>query len=168
MKFKVLSRAEFENFISKEKYIAISISDPDSEPVESQKDYTAILSLQFHDVDHRIKKQKDCKLCNGTGKSPLFPDINGGHCYACTDKMDIKIFDETYAEQILDFINAYKDIVDLIVVHCEAGISRSSATAAALSLILNGEDQFFYDHYLPNALVYRKIINVAVKRGYFK
>ena len=82
--------------------------------------------------------------------------------------MDIKIFDETYAEQILDFVDSYRDNIDLIVVHCEAGISRSSATAGALSLILNKTDQYFFDNYLPNALVYRKIINVAVKRGLFK
>lgn len=168
MKFKVMSRDMIEGFVTEEKHIIISITDPNSEKVRIKSKPIDILSLQFHDVDHRIKKQKDCKLCKGTGKSELFPDINGGHCYACTDKMDIKIFDETYAEQILDFVNAYKDTVDLITVNCEAGISRSSATAAALSLILNGEDQFFYDHYLPNALIYRKIINVAVKRGVFK
>jgi len=168
MKFKVLSRDTMEDFTTEENHIIISISDPNSEKVNIKSKPLAIISLQFHDVDHRIKKQKDCLQCGGTGKSDLFPDINGGHCYACTDKMELKIFDETYAAQILDFVAAFKDTVELIVVHCEAGISRSSATAGALSLILNCEDQYFFDHYLPNALVYRKILTVAMQRGYFQ
>ena len=127
-----------------------------------------MLSLQFHDVDHRIRKQKDCKMCGGTGKSELFPDVNGGHCYACTDKMDIKVFDDSHADKILEFVSTYALDIDLIVVHCEAGISRSAGCAAALSLIYNKEDQYYFDNYLPNMLVYRKIINRAVYHGYFE
>ena len=168
MRIKVLSREMFEKFIPEEIAIAISITDPNSEKVKPNKTFLDILSLQFHDVDHRIKKQKDCKSCDGTGKSKLFPDINGGHCYACTNKMDIKVFDESYAEKILEFVSTYALEVDLIVVHCEAGISRSAGTASALSLIYNGEDQYYFDHYLPNMLVYRKILNVAIKKGFFK
>lgn len=168
MKFKVLSRAEMENFTTDEKHIIISISDPNSEKVKIKSKPIDILSLQFHDVDHRIKKQKDCKECGGTGMSKIFPNINDGYCYACTDKMDIKIFDEDTAEILLNFVSTYDLDVDLIIVNCEAGISRSSATVAALSLIYNREDQYYFDNYLPNMLVYRKIINVAVKNGLFR
>ena len=164
MKFKVLSRDAFNDFSSDEKFIAISITDPGSEKIKigGWRNFVDILPIQFHDVDHRIRKQKDCKMCNGTGKSDLFPDVNGGHCYACTDKMDIKLFDESYANKILEFVSTYALDVDLIVVHCEAGISRSAGCAAALSLIYNKEDQYYFDNYLPNMLVYRKIINRAV------
>ena len=65
MKIKVLSRAEFETFTSKEEYIAISITDPDSKPVifnGNDDNLQSVLSLQFHDVDKRIKNRKDCKL----------------------------------------------------------------------------------------------------------
>jgi len=167
MKIKVLSRQIFEEFESNEPFIAISITDPGSEDATPINPPQAILRLKFHDVDHRIKKQEDCKLCDGTGKSKLFPDILGGHCYACTNKIDIKVFDESYAEQILEFVSTYALDVGLIVVHCEVGISRSAGVASALSLIYNGEDQYYFDHYLPNMLVYRKIINMAVKKGFF-
>ena len=167
MKIKVFSREAFEEFIPSEPFIAISITDPNSEVVQPQNPPQAILSLEFHDVDHRLRNQKDCKLCDGTGKSKLFPDVNGGHCYACTDKMDIILFDEKDADSILEFVSTYASDIDLIVVHCEAGISRSAGTASALSLIYNGEDQYYFDHYLPNMLVYRKIINMAVKKGFF-
>jgi len=163
MRIKVLSRQEFEDFTSEEKYIAISITDPNSESVESQNKHKAMLSLQFHDIDHRLRKQEDCKLCDNTGISKLFPDINGGHCYACTNKMDIILFDAKMAEQILDFVGCFKDKVDMIVVHCEAGISRSAGCASALSLILNKTDQYYFDHYLPNMLVYRIILNAHMK-----
>ena len=158
MKIKVLSRELFEEFKSDENYIVISITDPNSEPVESQKDYFAMLSLQFHDIDKRVKRE-DCKLCGGTGKNDLFPDINDGHCYACTDAIDIILFDEGMAQQILDFIDSFKDKFDMIVVHCEAGISRSAGVASALSLILNKTDQYYFDHYCPNMRVYRYILN---------
>ena len=73
MKFKVLSRLEFEEYIPSEPFIAISITDPNSEIVQPENPAHAMLSLEFHDVDHRIKKQKDCKQCGGTGKSELIP-----------------------------------------------------------------------------------------------
>jgi len=168
MKFKVLSREAFENFTSKANYIVISISDPNSEPVESQKGYKTILSLSFHDIDKKVKRE-DCKICKGTGKIGFLLDENNNpyDCSRCTDKTNFKVFDENMADQILDFVSTYALDVDLIVVHCEAGISRSAGVASALSLIYNREDQYYFDHYLPNMLVYRKIINMAVKKGFF-
>jgi predicted protein tyrosine phosphatase len=35
-------------------------------------------------------------------------------------------------------VDAYKDEVESIIVHCEAGISRSSGIAAAIGKVLNG------------------------------
>ena len=71
------------------------------------------------------------------------------------------------AEKILDFAEEYKNKVDLIVVHCNAGISRSSGAAAALSLIYNGDDNWIFKdlRYMPNMRVYRKILEAADKRG---
>lgn len=169
MKICVLSRREFEVYQGIEPYIAISITDPNSEPVEftDNDNFLQMLSLQFHDVDKRIKKRKDCKICKGTGKIELFSNINNGHCYACTDKMDIITFDKQMACKILDFVSDWVLDINQVVVHCEAGISRSAGVASALSLIYNKKDQYYFDNYLPNTLVYRKIINVAVNKGFF-
>ena len=168
MVIKVLSRDVFEKFISDEPYIVISITDPKSEKVKSEPTFIDMLSLQFHDVDKRISKRENCEVCKGTGKIDKWQNINDGHCYACTDKIDIKLFNKELAKQILDFVHHYALEVNLIVVHCEAGISRSAGVASALSLIYNGEDQYYFDNYLPNMLVYRKIINVAVRKGFFQ
>lgn len=57
-----------------------------------------------------------------------------------------------------DFIDKYKDSVEEIIVHCSAGISRSSATAAAIALYLGEDEQrIIWNNYKyrPNRLVYK-------------
>ncbi len=162
MKIKVLSRQSMEEFKSDENHIVISISDPNSEKVKIISKPIDILSLQFHDMDKILVKRKNCKICDGTGKSKIF---NNERCYNCID-MDITFFNELNAEKILDFVSTYALDIDLIVIHCEAGISRSAGVAGALALIYNKEDQYYFDNYLPNMLVYRKIIKVALNKGF--
>ena len=54
--------------------------------------------------------------------------------------------------------------VDNLYVHCEAGISRSSATAAAIYECLSGGNpEFFFKTYYPNRLVYRKLLETFGK-----
>ncbi len=169
MKFKVLSRQAMEEFKSDENHIVISISDPNSEKVKIISRPFDILSLHFHDTDEHRVQTKDCKRCNGTGYVSEFKDINDGHCYMCTDKIDIKLFTDKDAQQILDFINRYEKLYKRnessnVIVHCEAGISRSAGVAGALSLIYNGSDQYYFDKFLPNMFVYRKILNVYMSK----
>jgi len=70
------------------------------------------------------------------------------------------IFKEETANLILSFYDlVVKEGAEVMMVHCEAGVSRSPGVAAALSKIHLGEDQEFFDNYTPNMLVYRKILN---------
>lgn len=163
MKIKVLSRQAFEEFESEENYIAISITDPKSEKVQPNDGLFTMLSLQFHDIDKPLVARDKCTACKGTGYLPEYKNINDGHCYRCTTMLDIKLFTDQQAEQILNFVEKYGKEVDLLVVHCEAGISRSAGVAGALSLIYNGSDQYYFDNYLPNMLVYRKILNIYMR-----
>lgn len=71
---------------------------------------------------------------------------------------NLEMMTETQAEQILTFVNKWKEQVGLIVVNCEMGIARSSAVAAALSKWINGEDFFFYKQFCPNSWVYSKVL----------
>ena len=68
---------------------------------------------------------------------------------------------------ILDFAQRYWPVVDLLLVHCEAGTSRSPAVAAALSRIYLGHDgEFLLPHlYQPNRLVLDTLLEVARQRG---
>ena len=69
------------------------------------------------------------------------------------------------AEKIVNFVTAWKNEVDLIVVHCEAGVSRSSGVCAALMLWLNGSDKLVFDNpfYKPNMKCYRTVLNQILK-----
>ncbi len=164
MKIKVLSRKTFEEFESDENFIAISITDPKSEKVSPPSDELFVmLSLQFHDVDKPLVPRDKCTACKGTGYLPEYKNINDGHCYRCTTMLDIKLFTDQEAKRILNFVDKYGKEVDLLVVHCEAGISRSAGVAGALSLIYNGSDEYYFKEYLPNMLVYRKILNAYMK-----
>jgi hypothetical protein len=69
------------------------------------------------------------------------------------------------ARKILEFVEKNKDKVDMFVVHCNAGISRSSGTVAALSFIYNGDAAWVFSdrRYIPNMLVYKTILDEAEK-----
>lgn len=41
----------------------------------------------------------------------------------------------------MDFVEVVKDKIKGILVHCEAGVSRSAAVAAVIELALNGSDE---------------------------
>jgi predicted protein tyrosine phosphatase len=69
-------------------------------------------------------------------------------------------FNEGHAKQILDFVKQMKDAnVDLFIVHCRAGWSRSPAVAAALTKIYGQNDNVFFRNLRPNAYVYRLLLN---------
>jgi predicted protein tyrosine phosphatase len=70
-----------------------------------------------------------------------------------------------HAEAIVRFVREHQTHADLIVVHCEAGISRSAGIAAALCRWLNGHEDEFFERYLPNRLIYRLILRMLQDPG---
>jgi len=107
-----------------------------------------VLYLQFYDLD--MSSIEDADVLREVQKEY-------GHGLMTDD----------HANQILDFVEEMKDKVELIVCHCGAGVSRSSAVAAAILRILTGsDDKIFNDpRYIPNRFVYRKILNAWEERG---
>jgi len=81
-----------------------------------------------------------------------------------------QLFDAEHAHRILDFVKVSWGRIQVLVVHCEAGASRSPAVAAALSRIYLGEDRDFFRPgvYDPNYLVYHTLLNVARLRDEFQ
>lgn len=67
------------------------------------------------------------------------------------------------AKKICDFVNKYKNIpiLDKIIVHCEAGQSRSAGVAAAIMKYLNNDDTPIFNNpmYKPNMLCYRTVLD---------
>ncbi|MEW6379678.1 MAG: hypothetical protein AB1611_08715 [bacterium] len=71
-----------------------------------------------------------------------------------------KIFHELHARRILEFVHSHLHEVEMIICQCDAGMSRSAGTAAALSKIFRGgEGIFLKPPYIPNKLIYETILN---------
>jgi len=70
------------------------------------------------------------------------------------------LFNREHAKQILDLVKRENENIYYIVCQCDAGISRSSATAAALSKIIYDTDEwvFAYKGYVPNTHIYTTIL----------
>ncbi|AKV00393.1 hypothetical protein AKJ09_07056 [Labilithrix luteola] len=76
------------------------------------------------------------------------------------------LFTPEHARRIWDFVVAHRDEIERIIVHCDAGMSRSPAVAAALARALNGDDaEFFGGRYVPNPRVYRLVLECATAQA---
>ena len=114
--------------------IVISIYDPHKQPEFSQEDVRTIPYL--------------CAVLS----LPFWDELSDEHGCMSWEQ----------ADEILQFVKNYSPWVSNIVVHCEAGISRSAGVAAAISKILNGNDDYFFDYFhnrfVPNMTCYKRIL----------
>ncbi|MGC4122717.1 MAG: hypothetical protein QM765_50730 [Myxococcales bacterium] len=110
-------------------HVVVSIRDPDRKPARIQKDpkLREVLCLAFDDAE--------------PGGRFLLPK-------------SIQLMTADHAKAIWAFVDRHKASAPLMVVHCEMGLSRSPAVAAAIARALGGEDDFFFREYLPNRFVY--------------
>ena len=88
----------------------------------------------------------------------FFDDVTGGP----------NSFNEEHAENIIRFIDYWRDSVDILLVHCDAGISRSAAVCAAVKRYLGFDDMDIFNskEYDPNQLVYTTIQKITVGEEY--
>ena len=137
MDFVVSGRQEIEDGIPVQTaYVVISITDPGSRPARIQRCavFRDVLRLQFHDA------------------MPL-----------TIFKMppNIVVMDEDHAKSIWQFVRQWQEKVETIVVHCEQGMSRSPAVAAAICKVLIGDDRQFFREYVPNRYIYDLLLTAA-------
>lgn len=147
MQITVMSRANAVSYCHRsheKKSVIISISDPyflySAAPFTSRTNgVVGVLRLCFADADR----------AEGT-------DVYGRTAYA-NDLMS----DED-AKNIISFLKRYPNCD--VIVHCDAGISRSSGVAAALMRYYNGDDSEIFDsgRYRPNMWCYRKMLNALM------
>lgn len=133
MRFSIFSRKLVEQYKTDEPHIVISIRNPNSE------------KANLPDLNSR----EDALFlpCADSGRVGF--KVSEGH-----------LFNKGQAELIWNFVDKYSNNLDLIVINCESGISRSAGVGAALSKILNGDDADFFKYFIPNRLVYRKMMEV--------
>ena len=142
MKFIILNRDQMKDYKCDKPHIIISIKDPECDDIEiaERKNCFGILCLSFHDFDDLSK------------------DYPG----------KIVLFSKEDAKRILIFVRLNAPVkINTIICQCEAGISRSTGVAGALSKIINGDDKAIFRHYLPNMLVYQTIIKEAYEQGIY-
>ncbi len=74
-------------------------------------------------------------------------------------------FTSSHAAELLDFVKKVWDRVDALLIHCEAGLSRSPGVAAALSRIYYGDDGPWFEYDFPNTLVYHLLVGANKRRS---
>jgi predicted protein tyrosine phosphatase len=140
----VFNQEDVEEFMTDRPHVVISIKEPGpaKRAVFPENSYRiAELYLDFCDMD---------ALRSPNVKN--LPDV-------------YKLFCEDDARSILKFLELMLPYINLIVVNCPGGISRSSAVAAAIAKILGQSDERFFNPkgpYTPNRFIYRTLLNVAM------
>ena len=80
--------------------------------------------------------------------------------------LESELFSDEHAREVWRHVEEHLPNLERIVVHCDAGYSRSPAVAAALARVLLGDDaQFFGPRYSPNPRVYRLMLANAPRRS---
>lgn len=106
--------------------------------------------------------EKACIPSLSTCKSVLrlvFDDIDTTR-YCIDEKDNFDLFSKKQAIEIFNFVYSYLNVIDLIVVHCAAGVSRSPAVAMALKYVMyENDDDLCQKHPCFNRYVYRVMLN---------
>ncbi len=131
LEFTVTDRESIQRgILVRGSYVVVSIHDPDMRParVLRQSGLRDLLHLAFHDAE--------------PSASLRLPE-------------DIALMTAEQARQVWKFVRRWEGEVGTVVVHCEQGMSRSPAVAAALCRAYGGDERCFFSHYQPNLYVYR-------------
>ena len=123
MRIHVSSRIVVNDLISGLRGKVAVISVTDPGQSIVDVDTSIVLRLQFHDLN------------------VILPELT-----------QMTYFNAEIAREIAIFVNVYKN-VEHMVIHCEAGLSRSPAIAAAISEHLKITHSFFTTH-MPNTMVF--------------
>jgi predicted protein tyrosine phosphatase len=133
--FVVRSRKHAAEFVSSTPWAAISVStEPNQFPDLSEENRKGLLQLSFWDINN--------------------PKL------AEDERVRDRMFTSNQARQVLDFAAKMWVEVNCFLIHCEAGICRSPAIAAAITHIYygSGEEKEYFNRYMPNYWVYKTIL----------
>jgi hypothetical protein len=130
------------------------------EPKPWREDYTGpakfadnekrlgVLRLEFYDID-------------------MLSITNAGYKHDIQESGGKGLFTDEQAVQVVNFVDEMKGKIEVLVCHCEGGVSRSSGMGAAISLMVNGSDEKIFNNieYIPNMFVYRKVLDAWQERN---
>lgn len=133
MKFQVLGRASVREVVPDLPHVLVSITDVGNPEAELSDAPMRLATLRLQFHD------------------------------ADRDGAGYTLLSEEDARNIVRFVRAHREQIQLVVCQCEAGISRSAGCAAALSKWLNGDDEAFFRLFHPNRWVYRRVLEAAMR-----
>lgn len=134
-KLLVLSKSQSREFSHDKPWACISIAEgPGDWPHINKVQQIDLLQLAFADFDDIPTAENPFPLCF----------LRPGETRFTTEQ----------AKQIWAFVNKVWDKIDLLMVHCLAGISRSAAVAAAIAKVKYNDDSLYFTRYRPNLSVY--------------
>ena len=140
----VLSKTWAKQFRSEKPWAAISISTEVGDfPILNDANRVELLQLQFWDI----------------ANPRLFAEA----------ALAGKIFRMDQARQVLEFAARVWPKIEVLMVHCEMGLRRSPAMAAALTHIYEGpgtEEKYFHN-FQPNEHVYQMILSMHYGKPFF-
>jgi predicted protein tyrosine phosphatase len=132
MQFQIFTRGAIESLTAPDApYVVISITsvEKDKARLPASANCLGVLRLAFPDADR---------------PGPGHPERS--------------LFSVDQARQVWSFVLAYRERVERVLLHCDAGQCRSPAVAAALAKALEGQDEEFFRRYRPNMRVYRMLL----------
>ncbi len=114
----------------------------------------AVERVAPHDVPHLIVSITSAS--NDVARLPIGPESRGvlRLTFLDVDGDDPDAFMPQHADLIWQLVDAYPD-VHRLVVHCDAGVSRSPAVAVAVLEDRGGDPMPLFDRYMPNMRVLR-------------
>ena len=145
MRVQIFSRAEVESIVPRDvPHAFISVITP--RDVEASLPITertvAVHRLCFDDVDAPEQDMSEIDR----------RQAEDGH-------RGIIWFSDEMARDLAQFIIRHEPYVDVWVIHCDAGFSRSPGIGGAILKHFTGDDGWIFRDYCPNMRVYRKILN---------
>ena len=120
-------------------------------PHEEKTAIISITDVNSHSVNFRNNNKNNIIAVLNV----FFDDVLGN---------EVNCMNENDAERIAEFAKNVVDKVDKIIVHCEAGVSRSAGVAAALMKYFNGDDMPIFENpqYCPNMYCYRMVLGALM------
>lgn len=118
------------------------------------KEKAAVISII--DVDKNFVNFRNNNMNNIVAVLNLFFDDVCGDEPNCMNEND--------SEKIAEFAKNIVDKVDQVIVHCEAGVSRSAGVAAALMKYFNNDDMPIFNNpqYCPNMHCYSMVLDALM------
>ncbi|MCK9459731.1 MAG: hypothetical protein M0R80_08840 [Proteobacteria bacterium] len=145
-KLLVLPKSAASNFTYDKPWACISIGcEPGDWPKINKCQQVDLLQIAFADLDRPLNQEE----------STDYAESHKSH------KLNPILFTPEHAQQIWDFVEKNWDKVELLMVHCLAGASRSPAVAAAIALKKYENDNLYFQLYCPNRLVYRTLLETT-------